>query len=104
MLERIKNQRAGFSLGGVLAVMVLLAGLAAGLAKLSVSHIQVVSHSQNALEASNAARSVIAQAIAKILEDQSFGQDLSAQETIVYTNGESVGLLSFHPQTSSTHS
>ena len=97
MPRGVSNTDQGFSLGGILAIVVILASLAAGLAKLAVSHIQVIGHSQSALQASNAARSVIAQATAKVLEDESYGRDSSTASTIRYSNDNSVGLLTFHP-------
>ena len=68
-----KNSR-GASLGGTLLAVAFLSVLAFSLSSLSVSHLRMSSRQERGMEASNAARSAVSAAIAKVLEEPTFGR------------------------------
>lgn len=92
-------ERRGLSLGGALLAVSVLALLAFTLASLSVSHLQLSSRQEHGLAASNVARSVVSQAISRILQAKEFGEARLADEEIRLETSESLGLLTFHERT-----
>lgn len=78
----------------MLAVAVLSL-LASALASLCVTHIRLTSRLDRGRLASNAARSVASDAVAKILADPEFGVQRLATQQLVYGNSEATGLVSF---------
>lgn len=86
----------GLSLGGVLLAVAVLSVLAFTLASLSVTHLQLSSRQEHGLAASNAARSVVSQAISRILQRKEFGEARLQDEEIRLESSDSMGFLTFH--------
>lgn len=91
----------GHSLAGTLVAVVILAAMAAALANLCMTHLRFSSRADLSLKASQIARSTISAGIAKILDDQTFGQSVAATETIDLTFEDGRGFLTFDPNTAS---
>ncbi len=94
-----ESDRHGLSLGGALLAVSVLAVLAFTLASLSVTHLQLSSRQEHGLAASNAARSVVSQAISQILQAKEFGEARLVDEGIRLETSHSLGLLTFHQGT-----
>ncbi len=61
-------QKNGFSLGGTLLAVALLAVLGVALASMGMTHLRLVTHTRNRTTLSNAARTVVERGIAKVFE------------------------------------
>ena len=79
--------------------MVILAALAAFLADLCMTHLRFSGRVDSSLKASQIARSTISAGIARILDDQTFGQNGLAAETIDLPLDGGRGFLTFDPTT-----
>ncbi len=95
----MKASTRGLSLGGTLLAIAVLSVLAFTLAGLSVTHLQLSSRQEHGLAASNAARSVVSQAISRILQRKEFGETRGLDEEIRWEGPDSLGLLTFHEAT-----
>lgn len=94
----VKGDRRGASLGGLLLMVLVLTVLGFSLAQLSVVHLQMSGREGAALEAKNLARSVVSAAIARILDDPTFGESNPDSAQIELPHPEGRGYLTFSPQ------
>lgn len=85
----------GASLGGTLLAVAFLSVLAFSLSSLSVSHLRMSSRQERGMEASNAARSAVSAAIAKVLEEPTFGRTRVASHTVRLDFANATSLLTF---------
>lgn len=84
------------SLGGTILTVAILAALASCLANLCVTHLRLSSRADNALHASNLARSAVAAAIARVAETPEFGTASGPeQKTISIQTEQGDGYLTF---------
>ena len=87
---------SGSSLGGTILAVAILAALASGLASLCVTHLRLSARADNALHASNLARSAIAAGIARVAETPEFGTpDGPPEPTISIETAVGQGFLTF---------
>ena len=86
----------GASLGGTLLAISVLALLAFSLSSLMVTHLRMSSQQDRSLLASNAARSTVSAAIAKIMENSKFGQTGALEQEVRLELPEAVGILTFN--------
>ncbi len=86
----------GTSLGGTLLAIAVLSLLAFSLSSLMVSHLRMSSRQDRGQLASNAARSTMSAAVAKVLEDPKFGQTGTLEQEVRLKFPEATGLLTFH--------
>ncbi len=96
---RVSLFSRGVSLGGTLLAVAVLSMLAFTLASLCVTHLRLSSHQDRSVLASNAARSAISAAIAKVLKENDFGEKALDDHEVQVNLGEAEGFLTFHPET-----
>lgn len=87
----------GVSLGGTLLAVAVLSLLAFTLAGLCVTHLRLSGHQDRGVLASNAARSAISAAIAKVLVENDFGKNAKDDEEVRIRFGETEGFVTFNP-------
>ena len=88
----------GVSLGGTLLAVAVLSLLAFSLSSLCITHLQLSSHQDSDVMASNAARSAVSIAISKVLETNDFGSTRAAGDQIRIETAEGVGLVVFNEE------
>ena len=86
------KEKKGLSIGSLMAALSVLVVVAIGLASLSVTHLRFSSRANASFRASNLARSVLAEAIARSLEDQNFGK---TSESLEIDRGAGLARLTF---------
>ncbi len=96
---RVPLTSRGVSLGGTLLAVSVLSMLAFTLASLCVTHLRLSRQQDRGILASNAARSAISAAIAKVLKENDFGEKALADQVIQVNLGGAEGFLTFHPET-----
>ncbi|MBI3927772.1 MAG: hypothetical protein HY319_19685 [Armatimonadetes bacterium] len=94
-MKRLGTQ--GIGLGTVLMVVAILATLGFALAGVSVTHLRLMSHASQEMEARNLARSAVARGLERILVDADFGADRADEDTVevAFSESPAVGLLAF---------
>lgn len=93
------NTRRGISLGSTLLVVALLATLGFALAGVSISHLSLLAKTTGQQRAQNLARSVVAEAIARVLADPAYGKGRLPTEILEVKSPEGVARLAFDPDT-----
>lgn len=86
-------------MGGTLLVVALLATLAFALAGVSISHLSLLARSTGNTRAQNLARSVVAEGIARLLEDKSYGAARLPSEHLTIQTDHGTAHLAFDEAT-----